>query len=199
MNLEEIKRRVLSRNPPSIKSKQECYLLYESGFFGNKVDTCRSFKEILDNNWSENVSMRSRNKRIDRKRVSYNIPVEKIPEEIKNWGLAGISEYEISFSKTPPDDRLIFQGEIMNSSNGLHLVYSNLKKPMNIALKEDEKILSGILALEYIKENFSPSSFDDLRELLKIFPNDVIEFSCYEIEIGSLANRNVIIWEVRGY
>lgn len=199
MKLDELKKEIFSRNPPSIKTKPECYLLFESGFFGNKIETANSYKEILEKKWTGTISMRSRKKRIDRTRVLYNLPIENIPYEIKKFQEIGISEEEISFSRTPPDNKLLFQGEIMNSLQGLHLVYSELKKPMNIALKEEEKILTGLLALNFLKHNLSPASLDDVRDLLKMFPNDVIEFSCYEIEVGTLINRNVIIWEVRGY
>lgn len=59
--------------------------------------------------------------------------------------------------------------------------------------------MNGILAINFLKENLAPASYDDIIELLKIFPEDVIEFSCYEIFIGNLPHRNHIIWEVRGY
>ncbi|MFA5856031.1 MAG: hypothetical protein WC867_01635 [Candidatus Pacearchaeota archaeon] len=199
MEDEEIKKLVFQRNPPTIKNKIECFILYNLGFFGNKVETAKTYKEIIENNWIGSVSLRSRNKRINRNMVSYGISIENIPKELEKWKQNGIDEEEILFSKTPPDDRLLFQGEIMNSIQGIHIVYSTLKKPMNIALKEEEKILTGINAIIFLKQNLTPSSLEDIKELLKIFPNDVIEFSTYEIELGSLRNRNTIIWEVRGY
>jgi hypothetical protein len=111
----------------------------------------------------------------------------------------GMDIEKISFSLTPPDNRLKFQGEIMNTIDGIHILYSTVKKPMNISLREEEKMITGLLALNFLKENMSPSSFEDIMELLKLFPEDVIEFSCYDIQLGTLTNRNTIIWEVRGY
>ena len=197
--VELVKSNVFSRIPASIKNKYECHTLLNSGLFGNKVDTASSYEEILEKEWKGTVSIRSRGKRIDRNLVLYNVPIEKIPTELEKLKILGIDIDKISFSSTPPDDKLKFQGEIMNSAQGLHLLYSTVKKPMNLALKDEEKIISGLSAINFLKENFSCASMEDLRELLRIFPNDVIEFSCYSIELGNIDNRNVIVWEVRGY
>jgi hypothetical protein len=37
MDYSSVKISIFSRNPPSIKTKEECYILYDRGFFGNKV------------------------------------------------------------------------------------------------------------------------------------------------------------------
>jgi len=196
--VEIIKSQVLSREPPSIKSKRECYILYECGFLGNKVETANSYEEVLEKGWIGTVSIRSRGKSTERSLV-YNFPIEKIPEELKIREEMGFDIKKISFSKTPPDNKLKFQGELMLTKDGFHILYSTVKKPMNLALKEEEKILSGLSALNFLKENFNPASLEDIHEIFLIFPNDVIEFSCYEVNLGTLNNRNVIIWEVRGY
>lgn len=198
-NYYEIKKEILSKNPITIKNKQECYILYNNGFFGNKVKTWNSYDEIQDSNYTGLVSMRSRGKIINRKKVQYNILVKDIPKVLNQWKTQDIDTTKINFSKTPPDNQLILQGEITKTQEGLFLLYSTLKKPMNQALKEDEKFIQGLQANIILKEILTPSSYDDLIELLNMFPNDVVEFSCYEINLGNLPHRNMIIWEVRGY
>ncbi|MBR9705368.1 hypothetical protein GOV12_08190 [Candidatus Pacearchaeota archaeon] len=198
-NYIKIKKEILLKNPKTIKNKQECYLLYNNGFFGNKVRTWDSYKQLLDSNYTGFVSMRSRGKIINRKKVHYNILVKDIPEVLNQWKNENINTTKISFSKTPPDNKLILQGEITQTQKGLFLLYSTLKKPMNQALKENEKFIQGLRVNIILKEILTPPSYDDLMEILNLFPNDVIEFSCYETNLGNLPYRNMIIWEVRGY
>lgn len=138
MDYDEAKKKVFSRNPSSIKTKEECYILFNNGFFGNKVKTWNNYEDILKDNYSGTVSMRSRLKRIDRNRVFYNVLVKDIPNVLEQWKTLGLDSENISYSMTPPDEKLIFQGELMNSCNGIHLLYSTLKKPMNLALREED-------------------------------------------------------------
>ena len=198
MDYEEVKQKVLSRNPASVKTKNEFYELFNKGFFGNKAETASSYEEVLKKGWIGTVSIRSSDKGTFRSLV-YNFPIENISEEIDKRRSLGFDISKLSFSKTPPDDRLIFQGEIMRTEKGLFILYSTVKKPMNLSLNEEEKFVFGLDALKMLKENLFPSSFDDLMELLELFSNDAIEFSCYDVCVGNLSNRNVIIWEVRGY
>lgn len=43
------------------------------------------------------------------------------------------------------------------------------------------------------------ASYEDVRELLKLYPNHVVEFSCCDRSVGSVPGRNTVIWEVRLY
>lgn len=44
-----------------------------------------------------------------------------------------------------------------------------------------------------------PSSQQDLDDLLDLYPDATIEFTCYDIDLGVIPNRNTIFWEVRNY
>ena len=79
------------------------------------------------------------------------------------------------------------------------LTYSTIKKPMNPALKEETKYAAGLNALLLLKKSLCPSSFDNLETLLDIYPESVIEFGAYEVNVGVIPNRNTLIWEVRNY
>ena len=197
-NYKEVFRRVFSRTPPSIKSKEECYFLYEAGFFGNKALTWNSYQEILQSGWNEEVCMRSK-KGIDRKRVKYNLPMNEVAQEIAVWEREGIPESRIGFNEAMPDKRLLIQGEVIRTPNGLFFLYTTIKKPMNVALREKEERISGLNAKIILQRNLSPSSLSDMESLLQTFPNDVIEFSSYSIPVGNIQGRNTVIWEVRNY
>jgi hypothetical protein len=197
MDFEEVKKTVFSRKPPSVKTKKEHYALFEKGFFGNKARTWESYDEIKKSGYKGAVSIRTREKL--GWKTKYQIPLIKIPEVLKELKQKKISEDQVIYNEYPPDDRLLFQGEIMRKEKGLYFYYTTIKKPMKKALLEQQKTITGIKALLMLKQNLTPSSYDDLMELLELFPDDIIEFSTYEICFGDLPFRNTIIWEVRGY
>ncbi len=191
--------RVRSRTPPTILTKRESYAFYDLGLFGNKPLTWRSYQEICESGWNGKVCMRSR-KGISRSGTLFNLDISEIPEHIDKWRTErGLLEKDISFNQSMPDNNLILQGELMRSVEGLYLYYTTVKKPMNLAFNEEERHSHCANALQLIKYSFSPESFCDLEDLFEQFPNDVIEFSSYDISVGNIPGRNTIIWEVRNY
>jgi hypothetical protein len=199
MNQEEMNKliqEILSRNPPSIKNKKECYTLYESDFFGNKIKSWNSYEKLLESNHQGTVSIRS--KRVSWK-TRFNLPISRLPEILKELKKQKIEPNELRFSETPPDSQLIFQGEIMRNHEGIYLLYSDLKYPMSIALRKKQKSIRGLKALNFLKSNLDSSSFDNILDLLDLFPKNVIEFSTFSCNLGKIRGRNTIIWEVRGY
>lgn len=98
-----------------------------------------------------------------------------------------------------PDERLTIQGEIINHYNGLNLLYSKIKKPMNLALAECQEYAKGLKAQLILKYFLSPSSYSDLEVLLEKYSESAIEFSTYSIPVGNIPGRNTVIWEVRNY
>ena len=199
MNLEIIER-VLSRNPRKIFSKEECYALYEEGLLGNKALTWKSYGEILDSGWSGQVCMRSK-KGVARKEVRYNLNIDEVPEHIRRFSDIGIPENMIGFNQNMPDKYLLLQGEIMFNGNKLYLLYSAVKKPMNLALAKRSFTIDGNHAEDALFENLTPESRGDLERLMSKFPTSVVEFSAYSLPLGNMAhlNRNTVIWEVRDY
>lgn len=229
-NLERISE-VLSRKEHwtngirQIKIKEECYAFYEEGFFGNKPLTWNSYEKILESGWKGNVCMRSkRGHGVDRRQTTYNIPIEKVPDEIKKWEAKGFPRESITFNQSMPDDHLLIQGEYtdwtwsgfidipLDSKVNIKpqdkhlwylrqpaLLYTTIKKPMNLALAEQTLRAWGLNATFLLKMNMSESSYADLQELINMFPKSTIEFSAYDISVGNIPGRNTIIWEVRDY
>lgn len=187
---------IFSRKPASVKTKSEFYNLYHNGFFGNKVRTWNSYKDILKDNYNGQVSIRSKD--IGWKTL-FNINVKDVPEILNDLKQKNNSISKFMFSETPPDNKMIFQGEIKRTEKGLYFYYSDLKLPMSIALKKKSKIIIGIRVLNMLKQNLDSVSYEDIMDILNLFPDDVIEFSCFNCSVGVIPGRNTIIGEVRGY
>ena len=134
-----------------------------------------------------------------RKNVRYNVKIEDVPAVIDEWKALGIDREQIAFNQSMPDDYLTIQGELMKDERGLYLLYTKVQKPMNLALREKEEHAFGLAALDIRKESLWPSSFSDVMALLEIYPDSVIEFSAYDVEVGNIKGRNAVIWEVRNY
>ena len=97
-----------------------------------------------------------------------------------------------------PTEHTTFQGEVMESSQGLSLFYSTVTKPMRDALKEKSEQCFGLCATMKLRQYLDPVDLDWIRVLLQRYPSHVVEFSCYNVCCGTL-NRRTIIWEVRMY
>jgi hypothetical protein len=186
-----------------IGSKLEYYTLYERGFFGNKALTWDSIDEIENSDWKGKICIRGR-KGIARSKARFNLTLEEAKGYLKELQKEGIYPRDLKFNQSLPDEELRIQGEVMGDVVNLrpqhiHLTYSTIKKPMNYALAEETLYAEGLNALMLLKGNLFPSSYEDISELFELFPESVIEFSAYDIMLGSLPNRNTLIWEVRNY
>ena len=195
-NFEEINKIIKSKK---IQNKKEYYLLYENEFFGNKALTWGTYEEILQSGWKGKVCIRSQRIISGKNKVIFNIPLENLQYEIKKLEEKKILRREMTFNQSMPDDKLLLQGEVMRQMGEWELLYTTVKKPMNRALEEESLSARGLKAREIIKTYFNPSSYSDLEALMEIFPDSVVEFGCYSINIGNIPSRNVVIWEVRNY
>ena len=72
--------------------------------------------------------------------------LEKVPEVIARWEKQGIPKSAIGFNQSMPDKDLTIQGEVMTYMGELYLLYTNIKKPMNMALKKQQLHASGLKA-----------------------------------------------------
>jgi hypothetical protein len=185
-------------NSRIISKKNFSYLLYHAGWFGNIAKTWGSLEEIKQSGWNNCVCIRSK-KGIARNKTRYNIPLNEVDKIIKKMINEGISKEELTFNQSMPDNCLTIQGEIMLSEKGIYLLYTKVKKPMNIGLKEESIQEYGLKAKALLEYYLSPVSLDEIYLLLENFPDSIVEFSSYSCYVGNLPNRNTIIWEVRNY
>lgn len=108
-------------------------------------------------------------------------------------------------NETAPDDRATLQGEIRRAPGGLQFFGSERSRAgygrmirMRDALRV-ARSYQGLTVLFLLRKHLSPPSLDDLMELLDLYPEAVIEFSAYDLQLGTCRGRNTIIWEVRNY
>jgi len=200
----EIVEEVRKSKHREVKLKVESYAFYNLGLLGNRAMIWQSLEEIDKSGWKGEVCVRS-TKGIRRGKTRYNIPRSDLENVIKELGKDGIPADSLTFNQAMSDGNLTIQGEVMRNHQGLFLLYSRVKKPMNLALREHEERATGLTAKCLLESELWTSSYDDVMELLGYFststaePSAIVEFSAYNEEVGALRGRNTVIWEVRNY
>jgi len=190
-------RRIISRK--KVRSKEEFYVLYEAGVFGNKALTWNSYEDLKNSGWNGNVCLRS-GRGVDRKRVDYNVKLEDVQKTIKSWEKDGRLESEIRYNQSMPDEHLVLQGEVIDAVGGFSLAYTTIKKPMIEAFEEQRVEIKGFNAKRILRTSMTGSSYSDLEDIFDLFPTAAIEFSTYNIGVGeNPSGRNTVFWEVRDY
>jgi len=185
-------------NTGRINNKFSYYLLYENGLLGNKPFIWNSIEEIKKSGWKKEICIRGR-KGIAREKSRFNLTIEDAAKYVDQLKNEGIPPEKLTFNQSMPDEHLLIQGEIFRDQNIYALTYTTVKKPMNRAFEEETLHAKGLTAINLIKGNLFSTSYSDLQELFDFFPDSIIEFSSYDIDVGNLPNRNTIIWEVRNY
>jgi hypothetical protein len=183
----------------TIKNKREYYEMYDLGLFGNRARVWESYEEILKSDWRGDVCIRGKGNGIPRQFAKYDVPFEKVREEIDFLDKIGYPEKVLTFNQSMPNSFLSIQGEVIDYVGGLELTYTLVQKPMNLGLKERTQHARGLKANLILRSRMDPSSFADLQTLLEIYPESAIEFSTYEVSVGDISGRNTVFWEVRNY
>lgn len=191
----------------SVDSKYENYKLYESGFYGNQLKQWPSVDAFYDDcssglwNVNEPVALRLKNKPgieledYCKPRMVGDICTNIVP----NWVVDhGINREDIVVNEIGPDENITLQGEVRRDEQGLSLRYSNAKTIMRHAWPIHESWANGLKAKMMLEYFMDHNSYHNLMRLLEIFPDSVIEFSCYDISVGNL-KWNTVFWEVRNY
>ena len=128
------------------------------------------------------------------KNLRLDVPILKVADVIKKEFSAG---YQIS----PMVDKfLTYRGELMfTEDRGLVIrggpMLRHIKWRQFFA--DYAENIAGLRAWQTLRKYFNGNSYDDMIELMKEYPDHVIEFTACDRNIGTHARRNVIIWEVR--
>jgi hypothetical protein len=174
-----------------IRSKRQFYDLWNRGLLGNRLRNWSSPAELERAGFGGLVSVRSQTLN-NWAGCRYNLTVPEALELAKTCPSP-------QFGEMAPDDRLLIQGEAMDSHDGLQLTYSltpglRMREAMKKALTA-----RGVVARVILERYLWPSSLEDLRDLWEAYPDAVIEFSAYSVAVGDQRGRNTLIWEVRNY
>jgi hypothetical protein len=184
--------------PPPVLTKADFVRRYERGEFGNASPTWSNVKEwaaeIDHIHESNRYHLRNRDKG---GKTYYDLD----PWRLWDWchGTDWVHEPNWYVSAMAPSHLTTFQGEVQQSERGLDLTYTGIKKPMRDALAEETRHASGYRAWALIAFYMCPTSYDWFLELLRKYPEHVIEFSCFNAEWGTLPHNNTVFWEVRKY
>lgn len=179
-----------------IKNKMEAYAAYEELKFGNKLKTWTTLEEALAQGWTSKVAVRYQ---VPQSRyTAYGLTLSEAQEHVDKCLDDGANKSLFRFNEAAPDDKIIFQGELMRNHEGLILSWSPLFTMHRFAMK-DPFLSVGLSAFNYLKKHCSPASYDDLMDLLYLYEDAIIEFSVYERELGWARGRNTVVWEVRDY
>lgn len=181
-----------------ILTKKQMYALYESGAFGNHLRLWSDLDSFLKSDYQGSFTLRYRGTSPGYFGL-YNITRETLQDRLSEAAKEKPLELaRITVNESAPDDRLLIQGEVQRGIYGLELTYSQEKVKMRIGM-ENPSFATGLKAVLILKHFMSPDDWDDLNLLLDTYEGAVVEFSTYEMDLGSCPHRRTIFWEVRHY
>jgi hypothetical protein len=177
-----------------IATKSEFLRLWNAGRLGNKLRTWDRIDDAVG--YEGRFGIRSR--RPGSINTTYGVSREDVPAAVARMVSLGEGAGDLYFGEMAPDHRLLIQGEFFHAAGfNRHLMYSTEQVPMKRVAAWSHT--DGVSAAVILRSYMSPGSWDDFEALQERYPDHVIEFGCYECDLGDVPGRNTIIWEVRSY
>jgi hypothetical protein len=168
------------------------------GLLGNTMPSWPSVEAALADGHREPVMVRCRVP--DSPYMRADVPIaeaQSVIDEFVRRGARPGSLY-LTHMTTAVGRRL--NAEVWRSPSGLYLHYSTDQTHLRAALDgPTARHVQNATAYAVLRWACCPDSFDDLMELLDLYPDHCVELTAYDREIGSLPGRNTVIWEVRLY
>jgi hypothetical protein len=179
-----------------ITSKAEFYRLWEAGVLGNRTNIFHSATEAWKSGFPL-IGFRQLGKAGGGKweRVSRS----EIWTTAKRWEEDGAPFIMDSATYPAVFEDITLQGEVCRTIRGLEgFMGYTPGLPMRKAYPL-MKPVSGSEILVLLDRWMDPSSIDDLRDLLDLYSDATVEFTCFTKDTGNIPGRNTIFWEVRCY
>lgn len=180
-----------------VRNKKEMYDLYFAGEFGNKLATWESLAECLAANYDGPVTIRYRVE--GSKFCRFDIPKPEVQAQVEAWVKDGARVDLMTFNETIDTSKIVFQGEVQRDIFHYSLRYSLAQTHMRPALADAPLHAFGLRAVSILRYYLDPSSYADLEVLFDKYPDSVVEMTTVRGNIGSIASRNTVFWEVRNY
>ena len=101
-----------------------------------------------------------------------------------------------------PNSHSTLQGEVCRTFKGLesYLAVGFPLEPMRKTLAAGLHKHRGYLETKLLLDKYmDPSSRDDLDIFLEMYPDATIEITCFNIDVGNIPGRNVMMWEIRDF
>lgn len=121
-----------------------------------------------------------------------------VPATARRWKL---SKRNFICDDTCPNHLTILCGEVARTYRGLEGTLAvDSKYGIRDSIRRNLLIpRTGSVVLYLLNKYMDPSSKDDLYDLLDLFPDATVEFSCFSVDVGIFPGRNTIFWETRNY
>lgn len=182
----------------TVNSKAEYYRRWHRGDFGNRPRNWPTLEDLQQDSYSGLVTIRYKTPGSNFCRSG--IPRLQVEEVVAEMEAAGACRELLTFNETPPDSKVVFQGEVMTTEHSLYLLYSTAPNlSCKHALQQSPEHARGLRAKGLLQHYMNAQDLLDLEELLEVFPDSVIEFSTYSVNVGCCPSRRTLIWEVRNY
>jgi len=179
-----------------IDTKEKNFTAYKNGLFGNKLRTWYGLDDFNNSNYTGYVTIRYSGDVGASNYTAYN--VLRVNDKVKEFINNGADPKLLIINESAPDEKLLIQGEITKDINGYSLFYSLEKGKMRDCLQNGIQIY-GLKVKLFLQNYLFTNSYNDIMELIDLYPDHIIEFSAYEMKLGDCRYRNTIIWEVRKY
>lgn len=182
-----------------ISDKEMMYGLLRAGRFGNALLTATSLEELRLRH-SGLVGLRYMGTTSGKRWFQLDL---KNDDEVRacvgRWVSQGADPTFIVYCQQSPPCTM--NAEVTGTA-----VRPILRYHLNQGMSNREAMLDsgavdveGLRALCVLRSFLTPSSFDDVCELLDEWPDHVIEFTTFHSPLGWARGRNHVVWEVRDY
>ena len=179
-----------------VLSKRDFAIRYKEGEFGNAAPTWDTLQEFLDSGYRGYCHIRNR---VAGGPTWYNTKAICVTPRWNKLVDHGTDPGSLYISAMAPHDRGTIQGEVMQTEQGLGLLWTMGTYPMRDAMRLFQNQVYRLEALRLLKQYLCWRSYDWLQFLLDAYPFHVIEFSSFEISWGTIPGFNTVTWEVRRY
>lgn len=181
-----------------ITSKSEFFSLWEKGLLGNRPHLFRDPLEAYGSGFPL-IGFRELGKAGGGKwsRVGHM----DVLETARQWTREGRAFIMDSATHPCTDANITLEGELCRTIYGLQGFMGYCKGfSMRAAIREGlMKHRSGSEVMTLLRTWMDPSSIDDVYDLLDLYPDATIEFTCFDKDTGVIPNRNAILWETRNF
>ena len=179
-----------------VNNKTDFVRRFRNGEFGNKLRTWEwyEWQNYFDANQEKLKGQLFHLRNKEKGGLTrYNLSASLINEYLKTMG----NGFYVSEMAPHKDGTL--QGEIQQTEKGLYLRYTFAKLPMRDAFIKQELHVYNLQAKHLIRTYMNQASLEWLDHLLEEYDGHIIEFSCFNHCLGTIAGRNTVFWEVRNY
>ena len=184
--------------PAVLKGKREFFELYQRGRLGNTLRTWDRLEDCPDN-----VLLMARHMGV----LGGGVCISNLSKDAmrRRAFRTRLDLSKMRFNECAPDALASLQGEVFEGPGGLEL-FAHVRALRDVGkawrmrdVLPKAKQYHGLNAQHLLRSHLSPASYEDVRELLALFPDHVVEFAAYSRSVGWASGRNTIVWEVRLY